>query len=222
MISPVFTNLGPMAVPLLLCSTLCIAILIERSLICLFTRHKKATNLRDQILSEKLQFPSPLFNHLKTSKDLFIQAFLKVQNTTPQFRWNYLKRLSRQFHTRLGLLKTIVAVAPLLGILGTLFGLMTSFSGFKDTTQIAEPEVLLSGLSEAIGTTALGLIISVVALVIHNIFQAYAISQTQSLEAFFTQIEEVQFSQFIPDNVSQKTTGSKQNQKLVPTSPEVI
>jgi biopolymer transport protein ExbB len=67
----------------------------------------------------------------------------------------------------LGILGTMAAVAPLIGLLGTVWGIMRAFSDMAQTGSAA-PSVVAAGVAEALITTAIGLIIAVPALMIYN------------------------------------------------------
>jgi biopolymer transport protein ExbB len=67
----------------------------------------------------------------------------------------------------LGILGTMAAVSPLIGLLGTVWGIMRAF---HDMARIgsAAPSVVASGVAEALVTTAAGLVIAVPALMLYN------------------------------------------------------
>jgi biopolymer transport protein ExbB len=69
----------------------------------------------------------------------------------------------------LGTLGTMAAIAPLIGLLGTVWGIMRAF-GDMARVGSAAPSVVASGVAEALVTTAAGLIIAVPALVLYNHF----------------------------------------------------
>jgi len=69
----------------------------------------------------------------------------------------------------LGILGTMAAVAPLVGLLGTVWGIMRAFRDMG-TTGSAAPSVVAAGVAEALVTTAIGLIIAVPALMLYNHF----------------------------------------------------
>ncbi|MGD1849925.1 MAG: MotA/TolQ/ExbB proton channel family protein [Cyanophyceae cyanobacterium] len=71
---------------------------------------------------------------------------------------------------------TVIMTAPLLGLLGTVTGLMTSFSGLKwtDLEQAGDPAIVSEGLGIALESTALGLAIALVALMIAQICRTLA------------------------------------------------
>ena len=68
---------------------------------------------------------------------------------------------------RLGVLETVAAVSPLLGLLGTVLGMIRVF-GTISSAGLGNPETLSAGISEAMVTTAAGLIIGIPALVAYN------------------------------------------------------
>jgi biopolymer transport protein ExbB len=69
----------------------------------------------------------------------------------------------------LGSLGTMAAVAPLIGLLGTVWGIMRAFSDMAITGSAA-PSVVAAGVAEALVTTAAGLIVAVPALMLYNHF----------------------------------------------------
>ena len=68
---------------------------------------------------------------------------------------------------RLGVLETVAAVSPLLGLLGTVLGMIRIFASVSQAG-IGNPEALSGGISEAMVTTAAGLFIGIPALVAYN------------------------------------------------------
>ncbi len=67
----------------------------------------------------------------------------------------------------LNALGTIAAMAPLLGLLGTVFGMIEIFSGFMDSGQ-ANAGQLAGGIGKALVTTAAGLIVAIPAVFFHR------------------------------------------------------
>lgn len=67
----------------------------------------------------------------------------------------------------LGILETVAAVSPLLGLLGTVLGMIRVFTTIS-VAGLGSPEVMSAGISEAMVTTAAGLIVGIPALVAYN------------------------------------------------------
>jgi biopolymer transport protein ExbB len=79
-------------------------------------------------------------------------------------------------------LATIVAGAPLLGLLGTVIGMIKIFSVVA-TAGSGITEQLSSGISQALITTATGLVIAIPALFVHSYLEARAMSILSDIEA---------------------------------------
>jgi biopolymer transport protein ExbB len=75
--------------------------------------------------------------------------------------------MSRQIARGTGVLATIGAVAPFVGLFGTVWGIMNAFIGISEshTTSLA---VVAPGIAEALLATALGLVAAIPAVVIYN------------------------------------------------------
>jgi biopolymer transport protein ExbB len=67
----------------------------------------------------------------------------------------------------LGTLGTMAAVPPLMGLLGTVWGIMRSFHDMA-VTGSAAPSIVAAGVAEALIATAMGLVVAVPALIIYN------------------------------------------------------
>jgi biopolymer transport protein ExbB len=79
-------------------------------------------------------------------------------------------------------LATIVAGAPLLGLLGTVIGMIKIFSVVA-TAGSGITEQLSSGISQALITTATGLVIAIPALFTHSYLESRAVSILSDIEA---------------------------------------
>ena len=70
----------------------------------------------------------------------------------------------------LGILATIAAVSPFIGLFGTVWGIMDAFRGIGDTGN-ASLATVAPGISEALVATAIGLVAAIPALMAYNFFQ---------------------------------------------------
>ena len=75
--------------------------------------------------------------------------------------------MTRQISRGIGILATIGATAPFVGLFGTVWGIMNAFIGISEshTTNLA---VVAPGIAEALLTTAIGLVAAIPAVVIYN------------------------------------------------------
>ena len=82
----------------------------------------------------------------------------------------------------LSMLSTIASISPLLGLLGTVVGMITVFSNI-DVNGSANTDLLAAGISEALITTAFGLIIAVPAIVFYRYFEQKTVILMSVLQA---------------------------------------
>lgn len=74
----------------------------------------------------------------------------------------------------LSFLSTAITAAPMLGILGTVTGIIKSFGLLGSAEQVTDPAAMAVGISEALYTTAFGLVIALVVLFPYNAFRRSA------------------------------------------------
>jgi biopolymer transport protein ExbB len=98
------------------------------------------------------------------------------------------QRVVRRLERGLGVLDTIVTMAPMLGILGTVTGIIASFNLLGATTS-ADPSAVSSGIAEALITTATGLVVSLVALLPLNAGRLYHTRLVTEMEVELTKLE---------------------------------
>ncbi len=80
--------------------------------------------------------------------------------------------LVKQLRQRLPALHTIISIAPMLGLLGTVTGLMRCFNLLGKQAALSDPALMSQGIGEALITTAAGLVIAVIATIFYNYFTA--------------------------------------------------
>jgi biopolymer transport protein ExbB len=83
-------------------------------------------------------------------------------------------------------ISTVITAAPMLGILGTVTGLMQSLRAMSDQAGAGDPRAVGPGIAEALITTAAGLVVALAALFPYNVFRAQvdrALSQLEVLAA---------------------------------------
>ena len=91
-----------------------------------------------------------------------------------------IKRLEKNIF----ILPTVVTLAPFLGLLGTVWGILVTFSNLQVTSLFSTNTTVLSGLSMALATTVVGLIVAIPALVGYNFLKSAIKDFTQDMENF--------------------------------------
>ncbi len=82
------------------------------------------------------------------------------------------------------LLSTIATLAPFLGLLGTVWGILVTFAEFHGSSSVSSNATILSGISTALATTVLGLLIAIPALVAYNYLRTVLVNYTSEMEDF--------------------------------------
>lgn len=85
------------------------------------------------------------------------------------------------------LVKTIVILAPLVGLLGTVIGMIETFDALQSSSMFAQGNSISGGISKALFTTELGLVVAVPGLIIGKILD----KQEERYEIEFEQIADV-------------------------------
>lgn len=169
---------GFMMYPLILCSVIAIGIILERA----WTFRKATSTDPDELMEEvrgayrkedggaaavKLlaESPSPfsrvfsrgLKNAARGPEAMDLAMSQEAANEIPPLENNLLG------------LRTIITIAPLLGLLGTIAGMIESFKQVA-ASGLSSPQAVMSGVSESLVSTATGIGITVIGLVFYNYF----------------------------------------------------
>lgn len=111
------------------------------------------------------------FSELKRLKGIDLGSIEKIKILSEILRnamRTEVRVQSEKLFGSLSFLATCASVAPLLGLFGTVWGIMHSFQGFRGLTTSSLANVA-PGLAEALVTTALGLIVAIPAALSHNL-----------------------------------------------------
>lgn len=80
------------------------------------------------------------------------------------------KNIEKKLSSSLWLLETIITIAPLIGLFGTIIGMMDSFKIIGDNSEIINPNGITAGVAQSLIATAGGLIIAIFSLIAFNFF----------------------------------------------------
>lgn len=193
----IFANGGVVMYPLLGLSIYSVAMILERSLFWLKTSRqqdrviKQLLNLyRDDSEAAKIM----LQRHLNLSLARIFLVALSLKRSTPekfklaletaaQAEIPVLKRFSNSF-------ETVISLSPLLGLLGTVLGLITSLSSLKiGDIESSQAAGVTGGIGEALISTAAGLIVAIVTLFFASLFRGLYIQQIALIQEVGGQLE---------------------------------
>jgi len=117
--------------------------------------------------------------HLLSSSDV---AFLETHAAST------ISTITRYLERNLYLLSTIVTLAPFLGLLGTVYGILVTFSGMGEGGVAASNAQVLGGLSLALTTTVMGLINAIPALIGYSFLKNKISDFDHEMERFSTEV----------------------------------
>ena len=139
---------------------------------------KKNDKIIDNVSSDILFSLADLINNNKMSavekdkqKDFVINSKLK------------------HMETFIPSLEIIANVSPLLGLLGTVIGMISSFSQLELGGDLVNPALLAGGIWTALLTTAIGLVVAIPAMVAHHFFEKKIIDIENSVQNLYLVIE---------------------------------
>src|SRR5512146_2755482 len=165
-------------VPILLCSAVAVAIILER-----FWSLRRSTvipaNLGSEVREwartrkldpdhiEVLRKNSPLGELLAAALSVRNRPREVIKERVEDTGRHVVHRLERFLNT----LGTIALISPLLGLLGTVFGLISMFFAVM-VSGVGDPMKMAGGIGEALVCTASGLVVAIPAYVLHRYFRS--------------------------------------------------
>ncbi|MEA5085017.1 hypothetical protein SDC9_32022 [bioreactor metagenome] len=180
-----FQKGGIIMYPLVFCSFCAIAITVERIL---FFREKNTseeeTNMLNQCLIKgDIQAALDLTDKPKGDVEEVTNYYLNLHQDKIgkiQALETKVSILMLAYEKKLNFLSMIVTLAPLLGLLGTIFGMISSFNVFS--LRGSQPFAITSGIGEALIATAFGLIVAIITLVLHHYLKYRITTLNRKLE----------------------------------------
>ena len=162
-----------MLLPILISSIVLLAVFIERSVYFRSFRgdyQSYVERVAGKINEEGFDRNNEMIIKYNGPFSDLIESILDVWNgkTDKEFAIRHLiEEYIRKIEKFGGVVSTIATVAPMLGLLGTVTGMMKSFSSLSKLGPTAH-DVLAQGITEALITTALGLVVAIPALIFYN------------------------------------------------------
>jgi len=203
----IFIKGGPVMYPLLACSVIVLTVVIERIFFWVGQDMHCSKPLLDEVLELCRQGDWESIR-LKTqgSKDYIIRILISgivhrefsMTKAMESAAAEEIKRM-RQYHS---VLDTMITVAPLLGIFGTVLGIITSFE-MLGTAGIEHPEAVTAGIAQALITTAAGLGIAIFSVFPYNYFNSRVENAVLAIEKYATSIE-IAYEKLVHPNSEQK------------------
>lgn len=189
----IFIKGGPVMYPLLGCSIIALTVIIERGLFWIREDLRRNQPLVDRVLELCRRGDwNAVREEVAGSKDYIIRILVNgivhkefsMTKAMETAAGDEIKRMRRH----LGVLDTMITVAPLLGIFGTVIGIIISFE-VLGTSGIEHPHAVTAGIAQALITTASGLGIAILSVFPYNYFNSRAEAAALAIEKYATSLE---------------------------------
>lgn len=179
--------------PLLICSFISLTITIERIIFWSKEKRRMDRRLLDEIFIEiEKGFHEKALILGKKSKDYLIRIVCFALSHHKSSMLNALEMAAEdeidKMKRGMVILDTIITMAPLLGILGTVIGIIISFD-FLGQAGIEDPKAVTGGIAQALFTTAAGLTIALATIIPYNYFIVKVERSARSIEKCTTNLE---------------------------------
>jgi biopolymer transport protein ExbB len=187
---------GISVIPLAIASIASLSIILERGYFWYKTKRRQSS-LKRKLLEQCFNNEQSCFQlRPKEQDNIMTKFFQKTTIPSP----NDLEELRDSCDLNLEILEpelsryenilgTIISIAPLIGLLGTVLGLMRSMSGLTLQAISESNTNVMAGISEALISTAAGLTIAITSLIANNLFKSFRLSQLHTLQSVALEIE---------------------------------
>lgn len=171
----IFLKGGILMWPILLCSIIGLAVIIDRYIVirkakinvpAFMVRIRGLIKKKDisGAVSYCMEEKSPIANVVRKGLKKYKLGHERVKESIENAGSQEVSKLEKG----LPILASIAGIAPLLGFLGTVTGMISAFMRIEDLQGSANPSDLAGGIWEALITTAFGLIVGIIALALYN------------------------------------------------------
>jgi len=170
---------GPLLIPIMVCSFVMVLVVFERTVSLRRGRvlpkpfvKRMLLQLRENQIDRKEALARCEENSSHISR-VFAAALRKWGRPAVEVEQAILdegERVSNLLRRYLRVINGVATVSPLMGLLGTVWGMMAAFNAIATTDAMGRPELLAGGISQALLTTAAGLFVAIPALILYLFF----------------------------------------------------
>ncbi len=179
--------------PLLLCSIIALTVIIERAIFWVRERGSRNQGLVDAILENAERAEYNEAARIGSGSNDYVVRILVCGIVHRNFSLNSALEMAAAVEIKrmkrfMNMLDTMVTVSPLLGIFGTVTGIIRSFEAIG-ASGAQNPMAVTGGIAEALITTAAGLTIAIPSLFFFNYFNSRIEDALHEIETYSTSLE---------------------------------
>ncbi len=181
---------GWMMIPILGCSLLALTISIERGVQFRSLRFSRLADRMIKLVEQGKWTDALALAEQRQSPTLRVLAagiFHRDQQSDKAMEAAGIAEVSR-LKRGLSVLDTVITLGPLLGLLGTIIGMIVSF-GIMSKTGLGNPHAVTGGVAEALICTAAGIGVAVITLIPYNMFLSLVERESERIEQYATQLQ---------------------------------
>jgi biopolymer transport protein ExbB len=181
---------GAMMLPLFAASVTSLTVIIERGVFWRRLRqHEVDTAILQYVAAGEIEQAITIAHASSHPVARVLSAGLAYQHQVPRMAMEAAAQAEVQrVKAYLPVLDTIITLAPLLGLLGTITGMISAF-GLVSETGLGQPQAITGGVAEALIATATGLCVALMTLLPYNYFRAKVEHVTERMEEQATRLE---------------------------------
>lgn len=183
---------GPLMIPLMLCSMVSLAVVYDRWMAFRENRKIDTRSLRSKVLARLRENNIPgAITECETAKGPIASVLLAglrsyqqlhgkeessetMRLVVGQVMEDYSAQALSVVNRRLDVLTIIGVAAPLLGMTGTVTGMIASFAGLAEAGNVGGGGAVADGIAEALVTTAVGLIVALTAVIPQSVYNRWS------------------------------------------------
>ncbi len=180
---------------ILLFSIFALAVIIERSIFYYLTRYnyldflnKIKNYIKNKNINDAIEYAEGVDNHISR---MTIQ-YLKNKDYKKKYMDEILYQSGSEelklLENRLPVLSVVAHLTPLMGLLGTILGMILCFQKIQAQGGMADVAILAGGIWKALLTTAFGLVVAIPVTAIHHFFENIVNNRNDQLEHLVTEL----------------------------------
>jgi len=181
---------GLIMIPLLTASVIALAVIIERFFFWRRLRKRENDTIILQFVEAgNVEQAQKLATESRHPVARVLLAGLEYRQLSPATAMEATAQAElRRVKAYLPILDTIITLAPLLGLLGTITGMISAF-GIVSEAGLGQPTAITGGVAEALIATATGLFIAIMTLIPYNYFRSKVEQLTERMEEQASRLE---------------------------------